>query len=215
VSRLCETGARKLDHMAVRAVVFDIGGVLEKVGPPMAWLGPWLAELSLTGDELRQAMVQAAPAEQIETGALTEPQYRARISAALGLTAEQQRRFFAGMWDWYCGELDTELAGFAASLRPRCHVAILSNSADGARREEHTRYRFADFFDPVLYSHEIGAAKPDPACYLLTCEALGLPPGEVVMVDDVPEFIAGARAVGMHGVLHRTARETAAKLSTL
>jgi HAD superfamily hydrolase (TIGR01549 family) len=201
--------------MTVSAVVFDIGGVLERVGPPMAWLGPWLEELSLTGDELRQAMEAAAPAEQIELGALTEPQYRARITAALGLTAEQERRFFAGMWEWYCGELDTELASFAASLLPRCRAAILSNSADGARREEHARYRFADFFDPVLYSHEIGTAKPDPACYLLTCEALGLPPGAVVMVDDVPELVAGAQAVGMHGVLHRTAPETAAKLSAL
>lgn len=201
--------------MTVRAVVFDIGGVLEKVGPPMAWLGPWLEELSLTGDELRQAMGHAAPAEQIETGALTEPQYRARITATLGLTPGQERRFFAGMWDWYCGELDTELASFAASLRPRCRVAILSNSADGARREEYARYRFAEFFDPVLYSHEIGAAKPNPACYLLTCEALGLPPGQVAMVDDVPEFIAGARDIGMHGVLHRMARETAAKLRAL
>ena len=35
------------------------------------------------------------------------------------------------------------------------------------------------------------------------------------MVDDVPEFIAGAGATGMHGVLHRTTQETAAKLSAL
>jgi hypothetical protein len=39
VRRLREAGARKLGHMTVRAVVFDIGGVLEKVGPLMAWLG--------------------------------------------------------------------------------------------------------------------------------------------------------------------------------
>jgi hypothetical protein len=41
--------------MTVRAVVFDIGGVLESVGPPTAWLEPWLEELSLTADELREA----------------------------------------------------------------------------------------------------------------------------------------------------------------
>jgi HAD superfamily hydrolase (TIGR01509 family) len=201
--------------VTVRAVIFDIGGVLEKVGPPATWLGPWLEELSLTADDMRKAIENAAPAGQIETGALTESQYRARIAAALGLTAGQERRFFAGMWDWYCGELDAELADFAASLRPRCRTAILSNSADGARREEHARYRFAEFYDPVLYSHEIGAAKPDPACYLLACQALYLPPGQVAMVDDVPEFIAGARSVGMHGVLHRTAQETAANLTAL
>jgi HAD superfamily hydrolase (TIGR01509 family) len=201
--------------VTVRAVVFDIGGVLEKVGPPLSWLGPWLDELSLTADDLGQVIERAAPAGQIETGALTEPEYRARIAAALGLTPGQERRFFTGMWDWYCGELDTELAAFAASLRPRYRTAILSNSADGARREENARYQFAESYDPVLYSHEIGAAKPDPACYLLACQALDLAPGQVAMVDDVPEFIAGARAVGMPGVLHRTAVETAATLSAL
>jgi HAD superfamily hydrolase (TIGR01509 family) len=119
------------------------------------------------------------------------------------------------MWDWFCGELDTELADFAASLRPRCLTAILSNSADGARREEQARYRFAESYDPVLYSHEIGTAKPDPASFLLACQALDLPPSQVVMVDDVPEFIAGARSVGMHGVLHRTSQETVSKLRAL
>jgi HAD superfamily hydrolase (TIGR01509 family) len=197
----------------VRAVIFDIGGVLEKVGPPLSWLGPWLDGLSLTADDLGQAIERAAPAGLVETGALRESQYRSQIATGLGLTPGQERRFFTGMWDWYCGELDPELAGFAASLRPRCRTAILSNSADGARREEHARYRFADCFDPVLYSHEIGVAKPDPACYLLACQALDLPPGQVAMVDDVPAFIAGARAAGMHGVLHRTTQETAAKLS--
>jgi putative hydrolase of the HAD superfamily len=101
-----------------------------------------------------------------------------------------------------------------------CHLAIaaatiLSNSADGARREEHARYRFAESYDPVLYSHEIGVAKPDPACYLLACKALDLPPDQVALVDDVHEFIAGAGSVGMHGVLHRTAQETAVKLGAL
>jgi FMN phosphatase YigB (HAD superfamily) len=40
-------------------------------------------------------------------------------------------------------------------------------------------------------------------------------PSQVAMVDDVPEFVAGARAVGMHGVLHRTALDTAATLNAL
>jgi HAD superfamily hydrolase (TIGR01509 family) len=114
---------------------------------------------------------------------------------------------------WLSGLVRLAIEVGRASLRPRCRTAILSNSADGARREEHPRYRFADCFDPVLYSHEIGTAKPDLACYPLACDALGLPRGHVAMVDDVPEFIAGARAVGMHSVLHRTAQETAAKLS--
>jgi FMN phosphatase YigB (HAD superfamily) len=129
---------------------------------------------------------QATPAEQVETGVLTEARYRSRIAAALGLVPGQDRRLFTAMWDWCCRELDTELAAFAASLRPRYRTTILSNSADGARREEHARYRFADSCAPVVYSHEIGVSKPDPARYLLACQALGLPPSQVAMVDDTP-----------------------------
>jgi HAD superfamily hydrolase (TIGR01509 family) len=199
----------------VDAVIFDIGGVLERVGPVVDWLGPWQSELSMSIDDLSAALAVAAPARQIETGKLTEGQYRARIAAELDLSAGQERRFFADMWEWYCGELDSELADFTARLRPRCRTAILSNSADGARREEHSRYRFADFFDPVLYSHEIGVAKPDPRCYLLACQALGRPADQVVLVDDVAEFIDGARGVGMHGVLHRSTPQTVAQVSAL
>jgi HAD superfamily hydrolase (TIGR01549 family) len=199
----------------VGAVIFDIGGVLERVGPAVDWLGPWQSELSMSMDELSAAIAVAAPAQQIETGELTEAEYRQQITAALDLSASQERRLFAGMWDWYCGELDGELADFTARLRPTYRTAILSNSADGARREEDSRYRFAEFYDPVLYSHEMGVAKPDPRCYLLACQALGMPPDQVVLVDDVAEFIDGARGVGMHGVLHRSAQQTVAQVSAL
>jgi HAD superfamily hydrolase (TIGR01509 family) len=201
--------------MALSAVLFDIGGVLERVGPAADWLGPWQRELSLSVDDLGAAITSAAPTTDIETGVLSEPEYRERIAAALVLTAEQERRFFADMWDWYCGELDAEVAAFAASLRPRCRTAILSNSADGARREEHARYKFAESYDPVLYSHETGVAKPDPHSYQLACQALGLPPAQVALVDDVPQNVAGARAAGLHGVLHASARQTAADVSAL
>ncbi len=87
---------------------------------------------------------------------------RTWCSRALGLSAAQTDEFMADMWDWYRGELDGELLDFARDLRPRCGTAILSNSGAGARREEERRYGFAADFDPILYSHEIGLAKPDP-----------------------------------------------------
>ena len=73
VPPVCERAVRnpgcrrvhKLDRVTVRAVIFDIGGVLEKVGPPATWLGPWLQELSLAVDDMRKAMGDAAPAGQI------------------------------------------------------------------------------------------------------------------------------------------------------
>jgi hypothetical protein len=48
--------------MTVRAVVFEIGGVLEKVGPPLSWLGPWQEELSLTPGPADRSRRSAMPA---------------------------------------------------------------------------------------------------------------------------------------------------------
>ncbi len=148
--------------MTIRAVAFDIGGVLERVAPAGSWIGPWRSRLELSEAQFRSAVAGVDPLRRIETGGLSETQYRQRYADALGLSDQQVSEFMAGLWDWYCGSLDIQLARYAASLRPRYKTAILSNSADGARREEEARYRFADSFDPIIYSHEVGLAKPDP-----------------------------------------------------
>src|SRR6266568_4005321 len=147
--------------VVVRVVAFDIGGVLERVAPPDHWLGKWQERLGLGGAEFRAAIASVDPDDVITTGGLSEAQYRRRYAAALGLSSGQAEQFMADLWDWYCGELDHELTSYAASLRPRCATAILSNSADGARREEQARYSLTDLFDTIIYSHEAGLAKPD------------------------------------------------------
>jgi FMN phosphatase YigB (HAD superfamily) len=48
---------------------------------------------------------------------------------------------------------------------------------------------------------DIGYPKPDPQGYLIAAEQLGVPPAEVVFLDDTPECVEGARAVGMTGIV--------------
>lgn len=45
-----------------------------------------------------------------------------------------------------------------------------------------------------------GILKPDPRAYALAAQQLGLPPGEIVFVDDMPWNVAGARRAGMIAV---------------
>jgi len=115
----------------------------------------------------------------------------------------------------YCGELDTELTDYAGSLRPRYRTAILSNSADGARREEQARYSFADLFDIIIYSHEVGLVKPDPRIYALLCAELSVSPDEVVFLDDVPQNVEAACQFGLHGLLHQSTPESIAAINSL
>ena len=189
--------------MVIRAVVFDVGGVLERVASPAALWTTWRERLGLSEVGMQVAEARVDPDDLIEIGGLTEAEYRQRYADAFGLTDVQTEEFMRDLWNWYCGELDPELAAYAASLRPRYATAILSNSADGARREEQARYGFEDLVDTIIYSHEVGVAKPDRRVYALTCERLSVRPEEAVLLDDVQACVDGARRFGMQALLHR------------
>jgi putative hydrolase of the HAD superfamily len=197
-------------------VVFDIGGVLEHTDDPELEFEPkWRNRLGMSAAEFTAAMKSVDPDRRTRTGDMNEAEYRERYAAALGLSDGQVQEFMADTWDLYCGELNVELHAYAASLRPRLRTAILSNSADGARREEQARFGFAPEFDPIIYSHEVGLAKPDPAIFELTCALLGAEPGELIFIDNVPANVDAATALGIHAIQHRSTPVTIAAINSL
>jgi epoxide hydrolase-like predicted phosphatase len=106
-------------------------------------------------------------------------------------------------WDVYCGEPNAELAAYLGGLRPRYQTALLSNSFDGARREEEQRYHYSQLVDLIIYSHEEGITKPNRRMYAHTCERLGRRPNEIVFLDDVERNVAAAAAYGLHAIRFR------------
>lgn len=201
--------------MTIRAAGFDIGDVLERVGPPDRMTERWRERLGMTEQEYAAALDRVDPRQAAGIGGLTEAEFTRRYAAELGLSEAQTAEFMADMWDWYCGELDAELVAYVASLRPRVRTGILSNSADGARREEQARYGFEQLVDVIVYSHEAGVAKPDPRAFRRLCDALAVAPGELLFVDDVPGHIEAAGALGIHGILHVSTTETIAAVAAL
>jgi epoxide hydrolase-like predicted phosphatase len=202
--------------MPIRSVIFDIGGVLEHVDDFEVVLGAaWQGRLGMSSEEFTAGLAAIDPDNLSETGRMSEAEWTARCAASLRLSPVQTEEFRADVWDWYCGELDEELMTFAASLRPGVRTAIVSNSADGARREELSRYTFDEVFDPIIYSHEVGLAKPDPAIFELACSLLVVKPAETIFVDDVPGHCEAARRTGMHAIQHRSTRQTIAAITAM
>lgn len=203
--------------MAITAVVFDVGGVLEIVDDvawPQRWLDGWSARLGLTRAEV-DARLDAAGIDSVGTDAGTERAYRRVYQVALDLSDDQLEVMFADMWDRYCGRLDSELMGYVETLFPTYRLAIISNSGDGARREEEKRYGFSRVFDPIMYSHEEGVAKPDPAIWSVACERIGDGPASMVFVDDSEVNVESARAFGMAVIHHTHTPTTIAALAQL
>ena len=68
--------------MTIRAVVFDIGGVLE-ITPPTGWAAKWEADLQLQPGELNQRLMQVWRDGSL--GHISEVQVEQRVGSILEL----------------------------------------------------------------------------------------------------------------------------------
>jgi epoxide hydrolase-like predicted phosphatase len=184
--------------VAVRAVVFDIGGVLE-ITPYLGMAARWEEQLGLEPGELDRRTHHVWEAGEV--GAVSEAEVHRQVGELLGLDDLQVSAFMSDLWTEYLGTLNVELTEYCRGLRPRYRTGIISNSFVGATRREQERYRFDEITDLIVYSHEVGFSKPDPRIYRLACERLGVRPEEMVFVDDTELMVEGARAVGLQAVL--------------
>jgi putative hydrolase of the HAD superfamily len=178
----------------LRAVVFDIGGVLE-INPRTGWQERWSERLGLDVPQLLEPVRRGG-----DVGALTLEQVERETARRLGLDTATLRQFMDDMWEEYVGRLNEELARYFAALRPRYRTGIVSNSFVGAREREQRLHGFEDMCDVIVYSHEEGMKKPDRRIYENACRRLGVEPHEAVFLDDTPECVEGARRAGMHAI---------------
>ena len=76
--------------MPIRAVVFDIGGVLE-LTPPTGWVGRWEDWLGLEPGQIEDRLEDVFRAGTL--GTISEAEVERRIAATLGLDALQTSAF--------------------------------------------------------------------------------------------------------------------------
>jgi epoxide hydrolase-like predicted phosphatase len=198
--------------MTIRAVVFDIGGVLE-ITPDRGWAADWEARIGLSADQLGQRMGDVWRDGGI--GAITEADVHQAARDRLGLDDRQLAAFMADLWRDYLGTANTELIEYVGRLRPRYRTGILSNSFVGAREREQAAYGLEDLVDDIVYSHECGLSKPDPRSYALACERLAVAPAETIFVDDLGPNVDGARQAGLHAVHFRDNAQAMAEIEAL
>jgi putative hydrolase of the HAD superfamily len=84
------------------------------------------------------------------------------------------------------------------SLRIDGHPLALISNATSDTAEAWQYSPLADRFDVVVFSCDVGVAKPDPAIYLTATDRLGTDPADCVYVGDGADGeLAGAAAVGL------------------
>jgi epoxide hydrolase-like predicted phosphatase len=84
----------------------------------------------------------------------------------------------------------------AAGLR----LGVLTNNVREFRDLWWPMLDFANIFDDVVDSHEVGMRKPNRAIYELTLHRLGVEAHRAAFLDDAQSNVDAASAVGIHGI---------------
>jgi len=189
--------------LGLRAVVFDYGMVL--TGTPDV--------------EAHDAMVRITglPAERFEQlywvdrhaydlGELSGITFWEKFSRDAGLDLgpgelDEINRLDARMWT----SQDPAMVAWQQRLKQRgLLTAILSNMGDTVLEKIEREFQWIVDFDVLVWSYQLGIAKPDPAIYRHTLQQLGTAPEETLFLDDKLVNIAAARALGINAIQFTT-----------
>jgi putative hydrolase of the HAD superfamily len=186
--------------LALRAVIFDYGMVL--TGKPNAEAHDALVRLTgLAPDRFEQ--LYWTDRHAYDEGKLSGITFWQKFLADAGLDApaslvEELNRWDARMWTTQNpAMLDWQLQLRQHGLR----TAILSNMGDSVLENIQREFDWLSRFDVLVWSYQLGMAKPDPAIYLHALEKLGTQPEETLFIDDKQVNIDAARDLGIRAIL--------------
>ena len=197
--------------MPIRAVIFDIGGVLVQQSDRTAQRR-WEKRLGLEDGLLGREIWTMPISLQAEIGQASEDDAWVAVADRFELTpidlGALRGDFFSGsVWN-------VPLIDYARSLRARCQTGIISNAWPNARADVQ-RWVNGDAFDDLIFSAEVGLAKPDRRIYDLALDRLLVQPAEAIFIDDVQGNVEAAQAIGMQGIRFVNMEQTIADIERI
>ena len=192
-----------------RGLLLDIGGVVLQPGPVLvarlaredarvaAVVQP-LGGLGGEHDDLWHRMLAHEVSERAYW-AQRSPELVAALGTPGGGTRELMDVLYGGPSD---GWLQHEVLALMADVRAAgLPLGALTNDLAAFHREEWVEQQaWLHLFDVVVDASRTGVLKPDPRAFAAATQALGLPPEDVVFLDDMPWNVHGGLAAGLQAI---------------
>ena len=195
-----------------RAIIFDIGRVLIRVDISRAMDG-LAAGLSLTPQAVWSAIERDPRWLDWQEGRISPRDWHLHLAMRLGfsLTFEE----FSEIWNRALDPNPIHSESFLEKLSMNYRLALLSNTDPIHMSNEEARFPFFRFFPIRIYSHRIGASKPDPVIYREALQACQVRAQEAVYIDDVAAYAEAAQRLGMSGIVFQSPEQLQSDLRKL
>ena len=195
-----------------RAIIFDIGRVLLRVDVSRAMDG-LASGLSLTPQEVWSAIEKDPHWLDWQEGRISPRDWHLHITKRLGasLTFDQ----FTEVWNRALDPNPIHSEAFLEKLSKNYRLALLSNTDPIHMSNEEARFPFFRFFPMRIYSHRVGASKPNPIIYRKALQACKVRAEEAVYIDDVAAYAEAAQGLGMSGIIFQSPAQLQSDLRKL
>jgi epoxide hydrolase-like predicted phosphatase len=186
-----------LISMTIRAIIFDLGGVLLRTSDfePRERLA---AGLHMNRYQLEQFIFGGVSGDRAQRGEITVQQHWENLRQQINYSTED---FEALVKDFFAyDEIDESLIDYVRELHKMYKTALLSNAWDDMRKIIIDEWHLGDAFDTMIISSEVRIAKPDPRIFQLALERLEVKAEEAIFVDDMKRNVDGAMLAGLHAL---------------
>lgn len=181
----------------ISVIVFDLGNVLIPFDyePPLRHfnklkpgLGDRFAELYKENYHIHR---------EFEKGKLSRSQYLEFMIEWLEnlITGDEFCKVFSNIFS-----LNEDVIALLPELKKKYTLCLLSNTNQIHEEYGYKNYSFMKYFDGLFLSHEVGAIKPEEKIYRAVEKFTQRPSNEHFFIDDVLEYVDGAKFCGWDAV---------------
>lgn len=201
-------------HMQLRAVIFDLGGVV--LESPIEHFRSHETRSGLPRHFISQLVVASGHSgawARLERGELEMHEFYAAFdaearAAGAALSAATLMAELAEV-----SVVRPEMLDAVRRVRARAlKTAALTNNWKSNDAHAERTHALKPEFDVFVESCRLGMRKPEPRIYEHVCRLLGVEPAEVVFLDDIGANLKPARAMGMVTIKVTDARTAIAEL---
>lgn len=176
-----------------KVIVFDLGGVLLKLGDPISTFG-----LPVDEQEFLMTWIMSPSVRALESGQIKGEEFARRMIAEMDLAMDWQE--LLKRFDNWPDGIYPETVDLLKRIPPHFTCAILSNTNAVHWRQADVPRIFSDRFDRYFLSYESGLLKPDKASFRQVIASYACPPEEILFFDDNSVNVAAAKDEGMASV---------------
>lgn len=179
------------------AIVFDLGNVLipfdyskaiNKLNEVENGLGNRFYDFFKSNYNLHR---------EFEIGKISEKEFINKILSIVDHKIDEKTfcKYYADIFS-----LNEDLISLLPIMKKNYKLFLLSNTDSIHKKYGWEKYDFLKYFDKLILSFEVGAVKPDEKIFREVEKASGLPSSEHFFIDDIQEYVEGAKNVGWDAV---------------